>query len=107
MPLGSFLGTIPAEKVFCSADFSRKNVRMKPTKPTSTTNAKKIVRRSNIPEVFHSRLQESIENGEPTVPILEHLFDNVISISQRLDELGFTYYNGKVSVIETEEEKHV
>jgi len=39
---------------------------------------------------------------------LEHLFDNVISISQKLDELGFTYYNGKVAVLEeTEEETHV
>lgn len=45
---------------------------------------------------------------EPTVPILEHLFDNVISISQKLDELGFTYYNGKVAVLEeNEEETHV
>lgn len=46
--------------------------------------------------------------SEPTVPILEHLFDNVISISQKLDELGFTYYNGKVAVIEeNKEEDHV
>lgn len=46
--------------------------------------------------------------SEPTVPILEHLFENVIELSQKLDELGFTYYNGKVAVLEdNEEETHV
>ena len=42
--------------------------------------------------------------GEPTVPILEHLFDNVVELSQKLGELGFTYYNGEVSIIESGEE---
>ena len=49
----------------------------------------------------------NLPKGEPTVPILEHLFESLIRTSDRLQELGFTYYNGKIVVIEEEEEKHV
>jgi len=48
--------------------------------------------------------------GEPPVPQVEPqiLFDSLISTFEKLKELGFTYYNGKVVVIEDiEEDKHV
>ncbi len=32
------------------------------------------------------------------------LFDSLISTYEKLKELGFTYYNGKVMVIEADEE---
>ncbi len=42
---------------------------------------------------------------EPPRPILEHqFFDNLIYIFEQLIELGFTYYNGKVAIIEVEGE---
>jgi subtilisin family serine protease len=40
--------------------------------------------------------------GEPTVPNLEHLFDSLFSVYERLKELGFTYYQGKITVIDME-----
>ncbi len=43
--------------------------------------------------------------GEPTVPILEHLLYSLIRIDARLQELGYTYYNGKVIVTEADEEE--
>jgi hypothetical protein len=34
----------------------------------------------------------------------QELFDSLIKTYEKLKELGFTYYNGKVSVIESKEE---
>ena len=44
--------------------------------------------------------------GEPTGPILEHLFESLIRTDAKLQELGFTYYNGKVVVLEDGEEEN-
>lgn len=44
------------------------------------------------------------EASEPTVPLLEHLFDSLIQTDHKLQELGFTYYNGKIFVIENKKE---
>lgn len=42
---------------------------------------------------------------EPSRSILEpNFFDNLLQISEKLLELGFTYYNGKVAIIESSEE---
>jgi hypothetical protein len=43
---------------------------------------------------------------EPTVPEVEPqaLFDSLVSTYEKLKSLGFTYYNGKVVIIESEEE---
>jgi len=35
---------------------------------------------------------------------MEHLFASLIQTYEKLKELGFTYYDGKVSVIDIEEE---
>lgn len=43
---------------------------------------------------------------EPSVPYFEHLYTSLIQTYERLKELGFTYYNGKVVVIDTEEEEN-
>ncbi len=43
------------------------------------------------------------EYCEPTVPLLEHLFESLIKTDQKLQEMGFTYYNGKIVVIEDRE----
>jgi hypothetical protein len=40
---------------------------------------------------------------ELTVPQVEHLLESILKTHERLKELGFTYYNGKIVVIETEE----
>jgi hypothetical protein len=44
--------------------------------------------------------------SEPCVPQVEpqELFESLIKTYEKLKELGFTYYNGKVSVIESKEE---
>jgi|GEM_PF-1478186 len=47
---------------------------------------------------------------EPAVPQVEpqELFDSLIRTYEKLKELGFTYYNGEVCVIESgEEDNHV
>ena len=43
--------------------------------------------------------------GEPSGQILEHpFFENLLQVFEKLTtELGFTYYNGKVAIIEVEE----
>jgi len=51
----------------------------------------------------HSSLVKSY--GEPTVPQVEHLFKNIFEVYEKLKALGFTYYNGKVTIIDTIEEK--
>jgi hypothetical protein len=38
--------------------------------------------------------------GDPGDPSLELLFDSVIETHEKLKALGFTYYEGKVSVID-------
>lgn len=43
---------------------------------------------------------------EPTVPQLEHLFKSIFHTYERLKELGFTYYNGKVTIINMEIDKN-
>jgi len=35
----------------------------------------------------------------------KQLFDSLISTANQLTQLGFTYYNGKVAIIEIEEEE--
>jgi len=35
---------------------------------------------------------------------VEHLFDSILQTYNKLKELGFTYYRGKVTVIDMEEE---
>ena len=44
--------------------------------------------------------------GEPTVPQVELLLQSILKNYERLKELGFTYYNVKVVVIDTEEARH-
>ena len=44
--------------------------------------------------------------GELTVPQVEHLLESILKTYGRLKELGFTYYNGKVLVIDVDEEIH-
>jgi len=41
---------------------------------------------------------------DPSGQWVEHLFDSLIKTYEKLKELGFTYYNGKVSVIDISEE---
>ena len=43
---------------------------------------------------------------EPTVPQVEHLIWSILKTYERLISLGFTYYNGKVIVIDTGEISH-
>lgn len=43
--------------------------------------------------------------SEPTVPQVEHLFKNILEVYEKLKALGFTYYNGKVTIIDIIEEK--
>jgi hypothetical protein len=46
----------------------------------------------------------SLEFGlcEPSDPPLEHLLESILKTYERLKELGFTYYEGKIVVIETD-----
>lgn len=48
----------------------------------------------------------SVSDGEPIVPQLEHLFKSILHTYSRLKELGFTYFDGTVSIIETEGDSH-
>ncbi|MPN50468.1 hypothetical protein SDC9_198095 [bioreactor metagenome] len=41
-----------------------------------------------------------------TVPQVEHLLESILKTYERLKELGFTYYNGKIVVTDTEEVSH-
>jgi hypothetical protein len=52
-----------------------------------------------------SSLYQSSDNllGELTVPQVEHLLESILKTYERLKELGFTYCNGKIVVIDTEE----
>jgi hypothetical protein len=43
------------------------------------------------------------ENGEPSGLKVEHLLASIIKTYYKLQELGFTYYKGKIVVIETVE----
>ena len=45
--------------------------------------------------------------GDPTEQWVEHLFDCLVRTYEKLKELGFTYYQGKVSVIDVEEDSNV
>jgi hypothetical protein len=36
---------------------------------------------------------------------VEHLFKNILEVYEKLKALGFTYYNGKVTIIDTIEEE--
>jgi hypothetical protein len=40
--------------------------------------------------------------GEPIVPQVELFFDSIFKTYEKLKELGFTYYQGKVTVIDME-----
>ncbi len=42
--------------------------------------------------------------GEPNVPWVEDLFSSIFKTYEKLKELGFTYYNKKISVIEVGDE---
>ena len=42
--------------------------------------------------------------GEPTVPILEPLIASIMYLYEQLKKLGFTYYQGKIVVIDSESE---
>jgi len=44
--------------------------------------------------------------GEPSGFRVEHLLESILRTYERLKELGFTYYNGKIVVIDTEEVSH-
>lgn len=49
-----------------------------------------------------------MRKSEPKGPYLEHLFNSLLKLYDKLKELGFTYYNGKVSVTDAEEvESHI
>jgi len=39
---------------------------------------------------------------EPTVLNLEHLFNSIFRVYKQLKELGFTYYQGKITIIDME-----
>jgi hypothetical protein len=43
---------------------------------------------------------------EPSGFRVEHLLESILKTYERLKELGFTYYNGKIVVIDTEEASH-
>lgn len=43
---------------------------------------------------------------EPSGFRVEHLFESILKTYTRLQELGFTYYNGKIVVIDVEEVKN-
>ena len=43
---------------------------------------------------------------EPSGFRVEHLLESILKTYERLKELGFTYYNGKIVVIDVEEVKH-
>lgn len=43
---------------------------------------------------------------EPPGPQVEHLFASLIKTYEKLKELGFTYFDGKVTIIDNEEEMH-
>lgn len=45
-----------------------------------------------------------MNNCEPSGPESEHLFDSLIHAHKRLRELGFIYNNGKVTIIEQDED---
>jgi hypothetical protein len=49
---------------------------------------------------------KDLASSEPTVPQLEHLFNSLLVLYQKLQELGFAYYNGKVSIIDEKEAKN-
>jgi hypothetical protein len=42
---------------------------------------------------------------DPSGARWKQIFDSLIKTSQKLTKLGFTYYNGKVAIIENEEEE--
>jgi hypothetical protein len=44
--------------------------------------------------------------GAPGYPSLELLFDSVIETHEKLKALGFTYYEGKISVIDLPQEEY-
>ena len=50
--------------------------------------------------IFFKTFLASKNLCEPFVPWVEHLFQNLFKLSKQLQELGFTYYNGKVLVID-------
>ncbi|MFC1727123.1 hypothetical protein ACFL0Y_01245 [Patescibacteria group bacterium] len=49
-------------------------------------------------------MKRSVFVSEPNVPWVEHLFSSIFKTYEKLKELGFTYYNGKISVIEVGKE---
>ena len=52
------------------------------------------------------RLNMENMEGEPKHPSLELLFDSVIETHEKLKALGFTYYEGQISVIDLPKEEY-
>ena len=42
----------------------------------------------------------------PSVPILEPLISSILHLYEQLKKLGFTYYKGKIVIIDTREVNH-
>lgn len=57
-----------------------------------------------VMEVLEGVATFSVPNGEPIVPNLEHFFKSLIELYHKLVELGFCYYQGKVSIVEHSKE---
>ncbi len=51
-----------------------------------------------------SKNEHNLGNSAPTVPQVEPLFKSILEVYDKLKALGFTYYKGKVTEIEIEEE---
>ena len=53
----------------------------------------------------HTAITIKKDYGELNVPQVEHLFDSILQTYSKLKGLGFTYYQGKVTVIDMEDEQ--
>lgn len=62
--------------------------------------------KSPIAKEVKEEILGKVKAGEPTGPILEHLLESLLRTDAKLQELGFTYYNGKVVVLEGTEEEN-
>ena len=60
-----------------------------------------------LPEVFLNSValaQDLAKDSELSGSQVELIFDSLIQLYERLRKLGFTYYEGKIEVIDMEEE---
>ena len=60
-----------------------------------------------VRRIWTKRFSLDFKLCEPTVPQVEHLLASIIKTYYKLQELGFTYHNGKITVVEVEEAENV